>query len=322
MSNSASSPQPQPVSSDHVPDPQFMTKLEEVIGSFAEATNAGRDQDANAAAMQALAMAAAEQLRNPSPEVLLMDEADDLESKGDWPAAEAVRRKVLALEESSGHSGKIAGAQMKLGKLLRIVGRDDEAWQFVCAATASARRAKIFPLLVTALLGEAFCALDRGDSARALTAAAEAVQVVGPGRLHDHERARALTARARCRLAQGDLTGAQSDLASGWDLLLAHSGSWMLPGIMQTLAMWWEVKGRLEERLGNFSCASEATTTAIELYRQRGDPHALLALARSLEKLGEIAREAGDLAAEQESLSEANSIRCGLHLSPKRPSAA
>ena len=86
MNNDAnsSSPAEQPVPSDSASDSQFMKQFDEVIGSYAEAATAGRDADAIAAGMRALIMAAEEQAKNPSPDVLLMIEADDLESRGDW----------------------------------------------------------------------------------------------------------------------------------------------------------------------------------------------------------------------------------------------
>jgi tetratricopeptide (TPR) repeat protein len=311
----------QRVAIDPAPNPLFMKKFEEVIGSWAEATSAGKAEDAQAAAMRAMIMAAEEALRNPTPEILLKNEADHLESKGAWAEAEALRRKILDLvepsenmEESWRHFARIANGQMALSSLLRLLGRDDEAWQFACAATVSARRAKIVPLLVTALMGEAGRALDRGDTEKALAAASEALQVVKPGKLFDHERARALTTRARCLLAHGDPKGAELDLASARDLLPENSGSGMLLGIIWTVANWWEVKSRLEERLGNPFYAREAITTAIEHYRQCIGPHALMALARALESLGAISQADGDEARATQSLSEAASIREGLHL--------
>jgi tetratricopeptide (TPR) repeat protein len=315
MSNNDESQTKEMAPSDAAPDPQFMKKFEEVLDSWAEATSTGKTAEANLAAMQALLMAGEESRKNPSPEVMLKNEADDLESKGNWREAEAVRRKVVDLAESSGHFGRIAGAQLDLCRLLRLVGRREEAWQLACAAAVSARRTKIFPLLVTALVREAFCALDEGDSAKALAAASEAVQVVEPGKLYDHERARALTTRARCLLAHGDPASAESDLASAWDLLEAKSASWMMPGIIWTLANWWEVKSRLAERLGNLVYAREAMTAAIACYRQLSGPHALVALARALEKLGEMSRACGDVAVEARSLGETKSIRQSLQLS-------
>jgi hypothetical protein len=315
MSDDSGGPTKQQASSDPAPDPQFMKRFEQVIGSWAEATSAGEAESAQAAAMEALSMAAEEELRNPSPDVQLMNEADALESKGDWPAAEALRQKLLALKEPSGNIGMITKAQMDLSGLLRLLGRLDEAWEFACAATVTARQwPKTFALLVIALSNKVSCALERGDSANALAAAAEAVQVIEPGKLHDNLRARALTARAKCLLAQSDANGAGLDLDSAWELLEANSTSRMLPGIVAALANWWEAKSKLEEQLGNHFRAREAITLAIEYRRQFETPYARLALARALEKLGEFSRAAGDKEAEERQMSEAKSIREGLHL--------
>jgi len=192
---------------------------------------------------------------------------------------------------------------------LRFLGRTDEARQFACAATASARRTKIFPVLVMALETEAFCELDRGDSARALAAASEAVQIIEPGKVHDVMRAKALVTRARCLLANDDSTGAESDLAACWGLIQARPQSLTMPGPILTLAFWWEVKSQLEERRGNLECAREALERAIAQRRQMQSPFALLALARALEKLGELSRAAKDPAGAERAVAEAKSIR-------------
>src|ERR1700722_2556903 len=312
MSDDSKSPPQQPSPSTYTLDPKFMTEFEKVIDFYAEATSTGKVEDAQAAAMQALMMSAAEGLRNPNPVVLLMNKADDFESKGDWAAAEAVRRKVLALTESSENFGMIAKAQMDLAGSLRLVGRLDEAWEFACAATVSARQNP--PVLVMALLCEAACALERGDSAGALAVASEAVQANGSGKLHDHMRARSLTTRAKCLLACGDPAGAEVDLASACELLQGCAGSWIPPGIRWTLGCWWEVRSQLEERLGNLPRARKAIARAIENRRESGSPHTLAALARSLEKLAEFAKAAGELEQEEQALSEAKSIRERLHL--------
>jgi tetratricopeptide (TPR) repeat protein len=315
MSDDSNRPSEQPAPSNPAPDPQFMKRFEEVIGTWAEAASNGKDEEANATAIQILTMAAEEQFRNPTPDVQMMNQADELEGQANWPEAEAARRKVLALAESSGNLGMIASAQMKLARLLLLIGRGGEAWQWACAATESARRTKIFPVLVRALISQARFALARGDVATALTAAAEAVQTVVPGKLHDHERAMTLTSRARCLLANYDPTGAEADLAASWPLLEARTRFGILPGVRWTLATWWEVKSLLEERLGNFVGAREAITSAIEHYRAQCEgPHALLALARALEKLGQISKATGDLTGEEQALREAKSIREGLCL--------
>jgi tetratricopeptide (TPR) repeat protein len=301
------------VPSDDAPDSAFMKKFEGALGIWAEATEGDNAEAAQAATMELLALTLELQLKNPNPDVRLMNEAGDLESKGCWSEAEAVRRKVLALEESSGNFGMIAKAQMDLCRSLLQVGQGEEAWQLAGAATVSARRKNIIPLIVMALLNEALCALAMEDPGRALAAVSEALQLIEPGKLQANMRARALTARARCLLATGDPAGAEEDLASAWELLPANPGL-MMPGPIWTLANWWEARSRLEHRLGNDFRAREAITLAIEHRRHAEGAHALLALARSLELLGEISRAGGDLAAEEQALHEAKSIREGLHI--------
>lgn len=308
MSNDSRSP------SDPAPDPQLMKRFERVIGSWAEATTAGNAEVAQAAAMQALAMCAEQELKNPSPDVLLMNEADELESKRDWSAAEAMRRKILAIKESSGNFGVISKAQMDLCNFLRLVGKLDEAWRVGCVATVSARHANISVLLAMALVSEAFCALEGGCSTEALAAASEAVQVIEPGKLYDMMRAKALAVRAKCLLACGDPIGAERDLDASWELLKADSFFCVMPGPIFTLANWWEAKSQLEEQRGNIKGALEAMTNALNYRRHGESPHALLALSHALKKLGEISSTTQDHEGEERFLSETKSILENLHL--------
>ena len=293
-----------------------MEEFQKAIVSWKEATSAGKSEEAQTAAMQALNLVAEESLRNPSPSLLLRQEADNLELKCRWSEAEAVRRKVLALEDTTGNFGLIAKAQIDLCNLLRLVSRLEEATQLACAATDSARRTGIFPVVVMALRCEVRCSLERGDSTRALAAAEEALNLIEPGNLYDSMRAKALTTRARCLLANNDPTAAGVDLAASWELLQAQSGDWMMnmPGPIWAMASWWEVKSQLERRQGNLDDAREAITRAIDYHRRNDGPYALLALAQALEALGEISKAADDLADEERALDEAKSIRVNLQL--------
>jgi hypothetical protein len=76
-----------------------------------------KPEEVQNAAMQALLMAGEEALKNPTPSLLLKQEAGDCEDKGDWAGAEAACRKVVALEESLGNFGMIAKAYMDLSIL-------------------------------------------------------------------------------------------------------------------------------------------------------------------------------------------------------------
>jgi hypothetical protein len=314
MSNDLNGPDRNEPVPGTAPNPAFMKEFEQTIQSYAKAVSDDRPEDAQNAALQALLMAGEEALRNPTPSLRLKEEVGQCEERGDWADAETACRKVLALEESSGKWGMIAKAEMDLYRLLRLLGRLNEAWEFACRATTSARRTEIFPVLVMALECQVRCALDRGDTAGALTAASEAVQIIEPGELYDQMRARALAARARCSLASGELAAAESDLASSWALLQTRSGTAVLPGPILTLANWWEVKSELEEQRGSPESAREAMTKAIEYLRQLHGPYALFAVARALTRLSTLLNQAGDSFEAERAADEATAIRRDLRL--------
>jgi tetratricopeptide (TPR) repeat protein len=142
------------------------------------------------------------------------------------------------------------------------------------------------------------------------------LKLMEPGKIYDPMRAKALTTHAKCLLGNGDPTGAALYLAASWELLQAQSGSWMMtmPGPVGAMANWWEAKSQLEERQGNLAQAQAALAEAIGYRRQAEGPHARLALAKALEKLGEISQALGHVADGEQSRSEAQSIRLDLRL--------
>lgn len=314
MSDDPKGPDNRAPLSDAAPDAVFIQEFEKVIQSYAEAVTDDKPEEAQNAAMQALLMAGEEALKNPTPSLLLKQEAGDYENKGDWAGAEAAYRKVVVLEESSGNFGMIAKAQMDLSRLLRLLGRLDEAWRFACQATTSARHTEIFPVLLMALSNESLCALDRGDYAGALKTAAEGVQVIEPGKIYEQMSAKALITRARCLLATGDPAGADLDLASSWEKLKARFGSALMPGPLLALANWWEVKSQLEEKRANMEGAREAMARAIGYLRRMQGPYALFALARTLERVSALSSSGGESIEAERASSEAKAIRRDLHL--------
>ena len=257
--------------------------------------------------------------QDPTPSLLLKQKARDSEDSGDWVGAEMAYREVLALEESLGDFGMIAKAHLDLSRLLRLLGRLHEAWQFACQATASARRTRIFPVRVMALGNESLCALDRGDSAVALKAASEAVQVIEPGKIHDVMRARAQVTRAGCLVATGDPLSADSDLWSSWDMLkFPPFGSMPMSGPVVALANWWEVKSQLEEQRGNVGGARAAMARAEGHLRLLQGPYALFARAKVLDHVAALSSLAGDSPAAERAAAEAKGIRIDLRVPPGR----
>lgn len=310
-------PSPQPPAAPGGFDPQFLEEFQTILGSWAEATSA-RDPQATVAIAQRIGELVDEHvLKNPTPELQFQIEADELENRSDWPGAEVLRRKVLGLAETGGDSAPLATAQLELSRLLSLVGRGQEAWEFAVAATASARRVDVFALLSIILQNEANCALDLGRFPEALAAATEAVQVLAPEKLTELIRARALTTLARGLLAANDSAGAELQLLLAGELLQDQTSPRVLfPGQANAMASWWEAKGQLAVRQGDLAGALDALNHAI-VYRRMGDgPFARFALARTLVRLGAIAGATGDFTGEELVLNEARRIREDLKLSP------
>lgn len=296
------------------PDPKFMKEFEETLDAYAKAATAGEVQAAHAAGFQLLALCAEESTKNPDPIVLLQNEADELESRGEWGQAEAIRRKVLALCEASAHLGKVAHAQIGLCNLLRWMGRFDEARAMAGAATASARQYKLTGLVIRALFAQAHCLLDSGDAETALPVVAELFELIEPGRMSDGIRGRAFTARAGCLLGLGETAAAAADLASAEPLIQAPPGAEIFPGIAWALAHWWEAKSDVEAELGNLEGALQAISIAIQRRRQSADGGSRVILARCLDKLAALSAADGDLEQKERAALEAKAIRQAMHL--------
>ncbi len=313
MSNDAREPGKATPSEDEGQQ-SFMKEFEQLVTSFAQAVEAGKSEAAQGAAMEALVLAAEEAERHPTPSLVLKQEAAECESKRDWAGAEAGYRKVLALEEATGNQGLIAKAQMDLSRLLRLIGRLEEASQVAASATASARKPGIFPVLVMALENEVACALARKEPQAALVSAAEMVQVIEPGKVYDSMRARALIHHGRCLVAIDDVAGAESRLVTSWELLQGPGITRNLPGPTFALANWWEVKSQVLELQGDIEAAREANAQSLVYRCQNESPYGIVLLIRALEKSAEFSQRAGDLAQAERAFAEANSLREDLQL--------
>ena len=174
--------------------------------------------------------AVAESERNPTLEFESAKEACECEARGDWIGAEAAYRKRQALQEATVNFGLIWKAHRDLSQLFLLIGDLDQADQVGNMATEAARRTDLFPLKVMALEDHARRALRRGDHAGALKAASEAVDHVEAGSVYDQMRAGALALRARCRIAAGDVEGAEQDLAASKPILLDRETSPIFAG--------------------------------------------------------------------------------------------
>ena len=67
-------------------------------------------EQAEAAGLNVLSLAAEEAEKNPTPELALREEARQCEARVDWAGAEACYHKVLALARTLGHCDKALAA--------------------------------------------------------------------------------------------------------------------------------------------------------------------------------------------------------------------
>jgi hypothetical protein len=176
--------------------------LERLMDAYKDALEAGRMEDAEAAILEFLALVA-QTPDEPTPESLLLDEAEGCEATADWAGAEAAYRRMLARAQAEDNPCTQFRAHDQLAMLHGLLGRHDAALEEARAAVAVARRADLPTLLFMALDGQALYALRTDRVPEALGAVSEALEQMDGGALYDFQRGRALALRAACRAALG-----------------------------------------------------------------------------------------------------------------------
>jgi tetratricopeptide (TPR) repeat protein len=292
----------------------------EAIEAFQKGAAAGNSEQMEAAALNALAVAAEEEVRNPTPSVTLKTEAGECMAQGDWAGAEAKYRNVLALEEASGNHGLIFKAHYDLSRLFNLLGDLERAFVWARTATDEARKAHCFPVLVMGLVNQANCALKRLEHSAALEAASEAVAIVEPGRMYESMRAGALVVRARCHLALNDIASAETDLAVSRPVLLDRQVSLFFAGANSRAAEWWEATAEVCSLKGDVMGACDAWAEAVKIRRNVASlmhvagPGTRAALAHSLRRLSESLQVAGKQEEGPVAMAEAQHIWAELGL--------
>jgi tetratricopeptide (TPR) repeat protein len=298
------------------PPPEFLRAIE-AYQKGAEADDSGQ-MDAAAWKALEIAMEAAE--KNPTPPILLKQEAAEHEGRGNWPAAEACYRKALALDEETGHPGLVCQAHLALSQLFLLLGDVDRAEASANAAAASARKDNNTVLLCMTLENQAHCALRRSDSALALELASEAAVILPGERIFDNQRAGSRVTRAQCRLASGDVAGAEEDLLAARANLIDKPISPIFAGLQSRAAKWWQVTAEARACKGDHRGACEAWAEVVKIRRHVvslmhvAGPQTRAALARSLAGFGEALGAAGDSEASEAASAEARRIRLEIGL--------
>jgi hypothetical protein len=307
---------------DPTPD---VHEFERLMGTYTEALEAGRTEDAEAALMEFFALVAQHTPDEPSPELELLDEAARCEGAADWGGAEATYRKLLALAEKEDNAAMQYRAHESLARLNGLLGQHGAALDEARAAVAAARRADLAPLLCMALDGQAVSALRTDRVPEALAAVCEALERTEDGALFAPQRGRALALRAACRVVLGEWPAAEADLAASWAALQTQAAMVFAAGVQSALVRWWAVTARLRGGTGDVGGAVEGWREAVALGRhvaalpQVAGPHVQSALARMLLDLGRSLATQGSPHLAEEAFAESRSLRQAVGLSPFGP---
>jgi tetratricopeptide (TPR) repeat protein len=292
------------------PRPEFVQAIE----AFQKASVGNNTEQMEAAALNAMAIVTEEAQKNPTPQMLLKQEAAECESRGDWHAAETCYHKIVPLEVATGNPLLISKAHYDLSRFFFLLGDLERAEISAKAATAAARLADAPPMLGVMLENQVHCALRRSNSALALELASETMAIIEAGPGSTNLRSGAWVTRAQCRLENGDVAGAESDLLEVKPQLIDKSTSPVFAGVHSRVAKWWEVTADLRAHKGDHEGACEAWTEAVRIRRhvaslpQVAGPYTLASLARTLQRLAQALNAAGDPGGAEDASAEARRI--------------
>ena len=298
------------------PDAAFLS----AILAFQKAATGKNAEQAEAAAWDALRLAAERAENDPSPLMRLTRKAGECEANGDWAGAEAAYREALSSLEAAEQPVLMVKAHVDLSRLFGLLGQWDKASDCARVATAIARRTDIPWVQVLALRAEATCALARSDNADALRAATEAVELHSTDPIFELSRAQVLVLRARCFEEGGEIDAAERDLTAAKEDLFGPMSSPLFAGMQAAGASWWATTARIIARKGDLETAAEAWSSAVKLQRhvaslpQAAGPYTLEALASALQFQGEALRAIGQPDEAEKALAEARRIRSELGL--------
>jgi tetratricopeptide (TPR) repeat protein len=220
-------------------EPGPSVSAREFVQQYQAAVQAGRMEDAEAAAWNLVALMGQQAATQPDPEMLLLTEASNHEAAADWPGAEVAYRKVLERAIATGDVTSQYRAYAGLSGLFQLVGAHTTAIEQAHSATAAARQADLPILLAMALERQAACALRLNQLSEALSAVEEALRCMVDEKVYDVQRGRCLILRAECNLKLGSTAAAESDLNVAWQLLEAPSAMRWAAGVHSALARWW-----------------------------------------------------------------------------------
>ncbi len=268
MSDLSHSDEPAGGRSEQPIDPAVAARFRELVKSLDRGSAAANAEQFEAATFELLTIAAEHAAKNPTPEDDVGQRIEAAEAVFDWDAALHLRQEWVKAERREKESGVLWMALVRLSGLLRMLDRAPEAMPLAEEALSAARREDLGAAVAHAAQNAADCALDLGQADRALefaqeaAAALQASQTAGAG-LGRLAMAWNQLVLARCHLAQGDVVGAEEDLAAAQPQFERLAECKELTGIQSRLAACWEVAALIHQEKGETSQALDWLRKAV-----------------------------------------------------------
>lgn len=253
------------------PDPATAARFRELVAGF-QRSMALRNAEQTEAALESLMTFVAAQPRgDTTPEEEVQARINGAERRFEWDEAVRLRRKLIEAERQKPENDTtwlLFLTLDRLGGLLLLLGRTQEALRTAEEALVHARSQAVYAAVAKTALTAAQCALALGDPQRALQRVEEARAALDAARkqelpVSDLSVGSTLLVRARCLVALGELAAAEADLAEAWPPLEGLSDSEVMLGIQSRIGDYWEITGLIHQARGEISGALEALEKAL-----------------------------------------------------------
>jgi len=233
--------------------------LEQRVVEYVKAVNEGREIEGSL--MEMLAMAGAQAMADPTPDLIWKTLARDCEENGNWAGAEEAYKKVLELAKEHPNPAFPLKPHLDLASLYKMLGKKDEARAHIEIALGLARKSEIQSLLLMALESKSTCDLGERELEEISAAAKEGFETTPNERIYHLVKARFLLLQARCAAEFAKYDAAESLMAAARGFVGERDQSDFMTGYQ-----WYH--SRAAEVVAKIHAARGETAQAIDAYSE------------------------------------------------------